>query len=318
MSASAVVDRLMARWSDTPAVLDRLIPVARAYLRYWPIRRGKPAVWSRLVEPYLAWQPHAFRARTRFGFRMEGNTSDLIQQWLYYFGVWEPALTAWIETRLRPGDTFVDVGANVGYYALLGAHVVGPPGRVVAVEASPDIADILRRNVQASRAENIRVVNAAAYGSRGVVRLYRGNAANCGETTIVTEFGGEAECEIDAFPLQDILTPEELESARLIKIDAEGAEYAILAGFDGFRRLRPDAELIVEVHPQYLAKRNESLEDLLALMAREGFTPYRVKEEYWAPGYLAGNPFPAPRRLQREVNDGTSLIFSRVDADVLT
>ena len=58
-----------------------------------------------------------------------------------------------------------------------------------------------------------------------------------------------------------------------------------------------------------------SLDDLLALMAREGFNPYRVQEEYWAPGYLAGRPYAAPRRLQGDVADGTSLVFSRVAAD---
>jgi len=316
-SAYAAVDRLMTRCLDSPAVLDRLIPILRAYLRYSPVQPGKSLLWTGLVEPYLAWHPHQFTARSVFGFRMEGNTRDLIQQWLYYFGVWEPRLTEVIRSRLRRGDTFIDIGANVGYYALLGSDAVGRSGHVIAVEASPGICDVLRRNVDLNRASNIRIVNAAAYGSRTTVRLYRGNAANCGETTIVTEFGGEAECEVDAFPLHELLSASELRAARLIKIDAEGAEYAILSGLDSFRQLRADAELIVEVHPQYLAKRAESLAELISLMAREGFSPYVVKEQHWAIGHLERHTAPPLLRLQGDVDDGTSLIFSRSNADTL-
>ena len=313
-----LLDRFLSRWSQDTRKIDATVPLLRTYIRYWPVRRGKPFVWSRVVEPYFAWRPRAFRARTAFGFDLEGNSKDLIQQWVYYLGVWEPALTAWIRRRLQRGDTFIDVGANVGYYALLASQSVGPSGRIVAIEASPAICASLRRNAALNRADNVRIVNVAAFGCRSTVRLYRGNDANCGETTIVNEFGGDLECEVDAFPLHELLTPAELESARLIKIDAEGAEYTILAGLDSFRRLRPDVELIVEVHPDYLAKRGESLDELLALMHREAFIPYVVQEEYWVPAYLERKPvFEPPRRLSAPVKDGTALVFSRIDADVL-
>ena len=161
--APGSLDRLLARWSAVAQTRSHLVPLVRAYIRYCPVKRGKVFVWTRIVEPYIAWQPHAFRARTVFGAHLEGDSQDLIQQWVYYFGVWEPVLTRWIRRTLRRGDTFVDVGANIGYFALLASKSVGPAGRVVAIEASPTICASLQRNVASNGARNVRVVNAAAF-----------------------------------------------------------------------------------------------------------------------------------------------------------
>jgi FkbM family methyltransferase len=317
-SARPSFDDLIGRWSENSRARNALVPFLRAYIRYFPLRLGKPFVWTRIVEPYLAWQPHPFRARTSFGFHLEGDSQDLIQQWVYYFGVWEPSLTTFVRRRLRLGDTCVDVGANIGYYALLASKQVGPSGRVVAIEASPAIYRSLERNVGSNPAANVRMVNAAAYGRRAVVRLYRGNAHNCGETTMLVQDAGTFECDVDAFPLQDLLTPTELQSARLIKIDTEGAEHAILSGFESFDRLRSDAEFVVEVHPSYLERRGESLDAVLRVMETAGFAAYVLDEEFWGPGFLRGDrPYRAPSRLDGAVDDGTVLIFSRVHAAAL-
>lgn len=311
------LDEVVGRWSEDARTRDVLAPLVRAYIRYFPLRLGKPFVWTRIVEPYFAWRSQRFRARTLFGFHLEGDSKDLIQQWIYYFGIWEPALTTWIRRRLKGGDTFVDIGANIGYYALLGSKTVGRAGRVIAIEASPTIAEALSRNVRSNHADNVRVIHAAALGERSVVRLYKGNEHNSGETTIVEAFAAEFECEVQAFPLHELLTDGELRSARLFKIDVEGAEYQVMAGLDSLGKLRPDAELIIEVHPGYLAQRGETLEALLVLMKTAGYTTYVVEEEWWAPAYLSGARMPSPRRFTGPAADGTVLIFSRVHADVL-
>jgi FkbM family methyltransferase len=315
--APASLDEVAGRWSEDTRMRKITVPLLRAYIRYFPVRLGKPFVWTRIVEPYFAWQPRRFRARTQFGFHLDGDSKDLIQQWVYYFGIWEPALTSWIRRRLKPGDTFVDIGANIGYYALLASKTVGSSGRVVAIEASPTIAERLSRSVQSNHADNVRVIHAAALGERSVVRLYKGNEHNSGETTIVEAFASGFECEVQAFPLHELLTGEELRSARLFKIDVEGAEYQVVAGLDSLEKLRPDAELIIEVHPGYLAQRGETLDALLSLMKSAGYATYVVEEEWWAPAYLAGARMPSPRRFVGPATDGTVLIFSRVQADVL-
>lgn len=81
-------------------MLQLAIPLARAYIRYAPFSLGKPWLWSEVIHPYLAWESYPFVAPTVFGAKIAGNTTDLIQQYLYYFGVWEPHLTRWITQTL--------------------------------------------------------------------------------------------------------------------------------------------------------------------------------------------------------------------------
>src|SRR5436309_218434 len=120
-----------------PRVKQWFIPFLRACIRYGPDALGRRALWTRVVEPYFAWEAYPFVAPTVFGSKLAGCTNEILQQYLYYFGVWEPHVTSWICGRLRPGDGFIDVGANIGYYTLLASHLVGAAGTVVAVEASP-------------------------------------------------------------------------------------------------------------------------------------------------------------------------------------
>ena len=111
---------------------DALTPLARAWVRYSPLPIGKPWLWQT-----FHWRPHTFACRTRFGGVMTGNTEDLIQRHLYFFGNWEPNISAWIASRLQRGDCFVDIGANIGHYSLLASNLVGDEGCVVAIEAAP-------------------------------------------------------------------------------------------------------------------------------------------------------------------------------------
>jgi FkbM family methyltransferase len=62
-------------------------------------------------------------------------------------GFFDPGLTRFLIRTLRPGMTFVDVGANMGVYTMLGAHAVGPRGKVLAIEANPELAEIVQTNI---------------------------------------------------------------------------------------------------------------------------------------------------------------------------
>lgn len=200
--------------------------VGRALLRVSPagVRRR---VWDRVW-----WRPFAYTARTADGLRMRGHTTDLIQRFVYYFGQWEPVISDWFRTNLRPGDVMVDVGANVGWYTLLAAKLVGPTGRVIAVEASPTIAIALRANVALNPpvADRVTVHNCAAGDREGSVTLFLSGAENIGKTTIHAEPGMVREAEVPMNPLATLLADVDLARVRAIKIDVEGAEAEVVAG----------------------------------------------------------------------------------------
>src|SRR5437867_10486382 len=102
-----MLNELMSAVRENDRLMRVLIPLVRAYVRYVPVATGKKAFWTHVVHPYFAWHRYEFEASTIFGSRVRGNTRELLQQYLYYFGLWEPHLTRWISRRLSPGDTFV-------------------------------------------------------------------------------------------------------------------------------------------------------------------------------------------------------------------
>ncbi|MGZ5362446.1 MAG: FkbM family methyltransferase, partial [Solirubrobacterales bacterium] len=84
-------------------------------------------------------------------------TPELVQN-----GRYQPSLTALMRKALKPGMTFVDAGANIGYFSVLAGRLVGPTGRVVCVEADPGNVAILRANLHRHGATNAVVFPVAA------------------------------------------------------------------------------------------------------------------------------------------------------------
>ncbi len=319
MAAESIVEKTIWQLAQNDHVARLLIPALRACVRYFPLAPGKRLVWTRLVEPFFAWHPHEFVASTVFGARLSGNTRELLQQYVYYFGLWEPQLTCWIPDRLRPGDTFVDVGANIGYFTLLASKLVGNSGKVVAIEASPGTFEALQANLERNHAGNVRAVNRAASESAGVVKVYRGPESHIGLSTIFPEEASKREAkfegEVEAGPLPVILHEEEMRNARLIKIDVEGAEWSVVSGM---RRLlesgRRDLEVMIEIDPECLAQQGRKPEDILGLFSEAGFHAYQLENDYAAVSYLPPFEKRAPKRLQGAIDSVVDLVFSRQDA----
>jgi FkbM family methyltransferase len=249
---------------------------------------------------------------------MKGDAKDIIQQYIYYFGVWEPHVTRFVSRHLSPGDTFVDVGANIGYYSLLASGRVGKTGTVVAIEASPKTFVDLLINLKLNGISNVRAVNVAASESEGTAKIYRGHEYNTGLTTTLEGRGFDFECEVRAAPLSSILRPEELQGARLVKIDVEGAEWSVVAGMGSLiKEGRPDLETIIEINPQLLAHHGKTPDDLLKPFLDAGYHAYRLENDYSPLSYI---PLPREKRPQRitpPIQETVDLVLSRRDSEYL-
>lgn len=163
-------------------------------------------------------------------------------------GFWEMGLTMHIARTVRPGMVAVDVGANFGYYTILLGALVGERGHVVAIEPAPATAALLRRSVELNGFQAFTtVVEAAAGASEAADRLLHvppgepKNAQLVTSPAVVESAGGTvhrvAEVRLDA-----LLTDHR--RIDFVKIDAEGAEEAIVAGLLAtLRRDRPNLVL---------------------------------------------------------------------------
>ena len=312
--------RLLRRAAGAALRMPGACPLLRAYVRYAHAALV-PAPAIERADAELSRRGRPFRARTVFGAVVSGNTRDFIQRYLYLFGIWEPNLTQWLGGCLRRGDTFVDVGANIGYFSLLAAKLVGPGGRVVAIEASPGIFAALARHVEHNGADNVRLMQCAVADTRGRLRLYRAPEWNLGATSLYCEPGFVEEGEVDAAPLSELLTRAEAERARVIKIDVEGAEAAAVRGLlPLLPSLRDDAELVVEVGGGPRGARGpDTARAVIGMLCGHGFNVYRLENDYAPTAYRAGGACARPRRVRDggSVTGECDLVFSRRDAPAL-
>ena len=143
-------------------------------------------------------------------------------------GVYEPEVTAVFRRLLRPGMGVVDLGANIGYFTMLSASLVGADGLVVAVEPNPRNVRLLERSRRANGFEQVRVCQVAAGREPGLLML---NTSHSNGTTSVLP-GGEAippAAEIVPAMPADSLVPDG-RRIHLVKLDVEGAEHTALLG----------------------------------------------------------------------------------------
>ena len=295
--------------------------IASAYLRHSPGEVGRRSVWH-FTNQHLTGYPFDFVQRLPYGLRITGNTRDLISLFIYYFGVWEPVVTRFIQSRLRRGDGFIDVGANIGYYTALASRLVGDTGKVVAIEASPLIFEQLQTNLVINSIRNVRAINQAATDHEGAVVLYEGATNNRGRTTTLRSWAERYNCtpsgEVAGQPLHQMISADEWRITRIVKIDVEGGEWTVLSGFlPALPQLRSDAEVIIEVTPTDIASQGGSARQLADAFAAYGFHPYKLANAYTPTFYLESGRVARAERLDQFSSEQTDVVFSRVNAEYL-
>ena len=155
----------------------------------------------------------------------------------------EPEVQDTVVGLLRPGDTFVDVGASVGFFTLLAARVVGPGGTVLAFEPSTAQADSLRTNVALNDLTNVDVAETALSDRAGLAFLDAPGTA----TAKLVAAAGPGAAAVETTTLDAYLRERPHVAPAVVKVDVEGHEEAVLAGMrETLRTVRP--ALIVELH----------------------------------------------------------------------
>ena len=295
-------------------IVHVLLPLARLYIRYVPIQAGKRRFWRHVLGPHFAWHAHTYLARTRFGARLRGNTYDLLQQYVYFFGIWEPHLTSFLIDRVRPGDVVVDVGANIGYFSVLTSKLVGDTGRVIALEASPSIFQRLDENLRLNRISNVSAMNIAVAADEGTRSVYLGPAHNIGLTTTVANSSLRLEAAVASKTLVSLLPSDIWRAVRILKIDVEGGEADVIAGLAPLLPTAPpELEVVVEISPETLAQSGLTPEDVMRPFEAAGFRAYRIENDYSPLTYLD-----LPKRfrvspLQSPIESQVDVVFSRQD-----
>lgn len=242
-----------------------------------------------------------YTATTYFGAYVRCDLNDLIQRTIYHFGLWEPNNSAVVESILKPGDVFVDVGANVGYYSLLASRLVGRSGRVIAIEASPSIFAQFSSNLLLNNVKNVVPINVAASDVASKLNVYRAPRTNQGRTSTAPESGYPLEATVDAVPLDELISPEDRARTKLVKVDVEGAELPILqrllATLDKFG---PNLHVIAEMS-------GDNAEAFRGFLDRD-YQAFAIENRYDIDWYLSWKRA-APRRIHDLPEEQTDVLF---------
>ncbi|HKI11148.1 MAG TPA: FkbM family methyltransferase [Candidatus Acidoferrum sp.] len=174
--------------------------------------------------------------------RVNPRTGQNVQQ-----GIGEPQVQQALVNYLRPGMTFYDLGANIGYFSLIAARLVGPTGRVVSFEADPEIAARLRENLARNNFSHARVEQKAVWSGVTTVSFARVDphtSPDRGLGHVCADSSGDT-ITVKAISLDSYVTPQN--SPDFLKCDVEGAEAEV---FRGAERLLAERRtiLLVEMH----------------------------------------------------------------------
>jgi len=193
-----------------------------------------------------------------------------------YCGSYETDVIDVLRRILRPGDIFVDVGANVGYLSAVALELVGEHGQVHAFEPVPRYFRRLERLAAANPRYSLHV-NPVALGSEtGAASIAVTSLPNIGWNTMVPSFmSAEGTLETITVPvttLSDYLDGHALVEVALVKIDTEGFELPVLRGFRRFLSACERRPVIVaEVAPAAYEKLGTELAELVRLMHGLGY-----------------------------------------------
>ncbi len=142
----------------------------------------------------------------------------------YWLGSYELKKRLAFEREVQPGSVVYDIGANVGYFSLLAATLAGPEGRVIAFEPLPRNILYLHQHIQINNLENIEVIEAAVSDRNGQAYF------NLGASNAMGHLSAEGELKVQMVALDAMLAEGKLIPPDVMKIDVEGAEYAVLHG----------------------------------------------------------------------------------------
>jgi len=192
-------------------------------------------------------------------------------------GEYEPNMTATLDRYLPPGGVFADVGANEGYFSVLGGQIVGPAGRVIAIEPQARLRAVVEENIRLNGLQNVALYQTAISDAEGVADLYLAPDLNTGSSGLTRQNRYTVPTQsVRTTTLASVLATAGVEKIDLMKMDIEGFEYeAIMGSKDLFRGGRVRA-IALELHPVVIRGRGHDPETLVAFLREQGYREDRA------------------------------------------
>jgi FkbM family methyltransferase len=201
----------------------------------------------------------------------------------------EEATTTLFKKIVKPGDIVLDLGANIGYFTLLAAKLVGTKGKVYAFEPEPNNFNYLRKNIDINGYMNVSSYQKAVSNKNGKARLFI-CPYDSGHHTINQpdgikkyrpDYNGKIkEIEIDVVALEDFLK-DKIKKINVAKVDVEGAEVLAFEGMRNILRGNQDIKIFLEFFPLLIEEMGSSPEGFIRQLQDDyEFSIFAIARDY--------------------------------------
>lgn len=218
---------------------------------------------------------------------LDKNVNGVSQE-LYYCGIREPLCTGITKMILKRGMVCLDIGANIGYYALLEAKYVGDSGHVYAFEPVKFNFEWLLRNIRLNRFRNISVYQLAVSDRCGKLRLNLSRRMNWHyaeeikfrKGVKIEHYDSGEVVEVDSVSIDSFVSRHGISRVNFVRMDIEGFEDKVISGMlETVRRAVSPFYLFIEFHPKYIEDYMDTLEKVFYTFDDCGLRPYALVYE---------------------------------------
>lgn len=191
--------------------------------------------------------------------------------------IYEPLETELVKKEVKKGNVVLDIGANIGYYTLIFAKLVGKDGKVFAFEPDPTNFALLKKNVEINGYKNVILVQKAVSNKTGKLKLYL-SEDNLGDHRIYNSHDDRKSVKIEAIRLDDYFKDYD-GKIDFIKMDIQGAEGGAIQGMLNLLKKNKLVKIISEFWPWGLKRFGIGPDEYLKLLIELGFKLYEVNEQ---------------------------------------
>jgi FkbM family methyltransferase len=227
--------------------------------------RGKPRLMRQLVPPT------GIRTAEVFGFRLKLDLGNFIDR-MIFMGCYEPGNTHRFKKILKTNQTVIDVGANIGYFTLLAAHLTGPRGRVFAIEPHPTNFGLLRETLETNRLRQVKALQIGLGEREGMGQVHMADQTLFSNRTASMVHSEDwVSFPVRVRSLDECLVEWGIDTVDLLKIDVDGFESKIINGAQDSLRSGRVRNIIIEFNDFWLSKAGDSALALRSRIEELGF-----------------------------------------------
>lgn len=221
------------------------------------------------------------------GSKMYLNPNDPgISTELFFKGAHEPMSTKIYQQELTKGMKIIDVGSNIGYYALQEAMIVGEEGQVYAIEPVIDNFKLLQKNIKLNKYKNLKAYHTAISSKSGKTKMTLTDSSNLG-CMLDTSQGyvssymkentnkiGRKSINVDTITIDEFVKREGIKQINFIRMDIEGYEIEAFKGMTKtLKNTTPPFKLFIELHTKFFDSPEITVVPLLKKLFSFGFKP---------------------------------------------